>query len=233
MMKCLIMLGLVSVLPAVTLGDSQVFQCCPATGSGWTDTAKERHRLQNRVESPAAANFDPAINLARLLQPGRDSGRWFNRQAVEVTGYVAAVEPAPPSAANCNRSHPSMLDTRIFLALDDRPANARAERCLVAVVTPRWRARLDAQGIDWSLPTLQEALLGQWVRLQGWLYYDVDGESGSGNGVPTRVRDWRATAWEVHPVTSVEVVPPPASQVAAAAPSEPLPVDLPELPPLP
>jgi hypothetical protein len=43
----------------------------------------------------------------------------------------------------------------------------------------------------------------------GWLLFDAEHANAAANTAPGRPRDWRATAWEVHPITSLEVVPRP------------------------
>ena len=45
----------------------------------------------------------------------------------------------------------------------------------------------------------------------GWMLFDWDHKSGSKNLDPTDAKgpvNWRATVWEIHPITSMEVLPP-------------------------
>jgi hypothetical protein len=49
-------------------------------------------------------------------------------------------------------------------------------------------------------------LLGRWVKVTGWMLFDVEHQSEAENTAPGRPRNWRATAWEVHPVTAIEIV---------------------------
>ena len=49
-----------------------------------------------------------------------------------------------------------------------------------------------------------EDLLGRWVRIRGWMLFDVEHQNQSKNTAPGRERNWRATAWEIHPITSVD-----------------------------
>jgi hypothetical protein len=59
---------------------------------------------------------------------------------------------------------------------------------------------------DWSTEMLQKQLTGHWVRFEGWLFYDTQHESEAENAAPGRANNWRATAWELHPVTRIEVI---------------------------
>ena len=53
-------------------------------------------------------------------------------------------------------------------------------------------------------------LVGKWVKFTGWLTYDYKHRSNSFNVTQTKSKGiWRATAWEVHPVTKFEIVPVP------------------------
>jgi len=65
------------------------------------------------------------------------------------------------------------------------------------------------QGIDWSTRALRDKFLGRWVKVRGWMLFDVEHVDHKENTAPGRARNWRATAWEIHPVTSIEVAPRP------------------------
>jgi hypothetical protein len=80
---------------------------------------------------------------------------------------------------------------------------------VIVEVTPRWRAMMAARGVDWSTRTLRRGYLGRWVRVTGWLLFDAEHANAAENTEPGRARNWRATAWEIHPITSIEVVPRP------------------------
>jgi hypothetical protein len=42
-------------------------------------------------------------------------------------------------------------------------------------------------------------------RLEARCLFDVEHQNASENTAPGRERNWRATAWEIHPITSIEV----------------------------
>ena len=62
-----------------------------------------------------------------------------------------------------------------------------------------------AKGEDWSTKKLRDKLLGRWVSFEGWLLFDEEHWNQAENTNPGRERNWRATAWEIHPVTSLKV----------------------------
>ncbi len=72
--------------------------------------------------------------------------------------------------------------------------------------TPRMESWARHQGWDWSEETPKRELLGRWVRFEGWLFFDLHHADESENAAPGTPFNWRATAWEIHPVTKIEVL---------------------------
>lgn len=77
---------------------------------------------------------------------------------------------------------------------------------MIVEVTPRWLAIMTAKGVDWSTRTLRDRVLGRWVKVTGWMLFDVEHRKQAENTAPGRPRNWRATAWEIHPITAIKVV---------------------------
>lgn len=80
---------------------------------------------------------------------------------------------------------------------------------MVVEVTPRLRAITATNGNDWSTRTLREQLRGKWVTVRGWMMFDIELAGAAENTYPGGASDWRATAWEIHPVTEIQVVDAP------------------------
>ncbi len=156
--------------------------------------------LKNRVQVPANHDFDRRVSLDALLARGRDDMRWSDRYAAAIEGYVTAVRPGPVEFANCLSF--TQRDIHIDVA---RAPRARAIDQVVVEVTPSWRRWARDQGLDWSLEALRR-LVGKRVRFEGWLLFDIEHDEESENTRPGLVHNWRATAWELHPVTSIHVV---------------------------
>jgi hypothetical protein len=163
-------------------------------GIALTATARNLHRLKNRTTFPQAADFDSRVTLDALLQPGDDSSRWSNDRAARVQGQVLDVAYARPEATNC-----------FNIAIAKQNGAAKTEQVIVEV-TPNLRAWAEQQGIDWSEQTLQKQLVGHWCEFEGWLYFDVGHAVESENIHPQKPDNWRATAWEIHPVTKITVI---------------------------
>jgi hypothetical protein len=174
---------------------------CPATGLALSPAVRESARLKNRTALPARTDFDGRASLAALLQPGEDRARWSAERAAAVEGYVVEVGAGGVEAANCYS--PGRRDTHIYVAL--RMGAPPRER-LVLEVTPRLAAWAAGRGRDWSEAALRRDLVGRWCSFEGWLFFDREHADESENLAPGRAGNWRATAWEIHPVTGIKVV---------------------------
>jgi len=166
---------------------------CPDVGIALTANARNLHRLKNRTTIPQGADFDSRVTLDTLLQPGDDSSRWSNNRAARVQGQVIDVAYARPEATNC--FNPCRRDIHIVIAKQNGAAKTEQ---VVVEVTPNLR--------ESSEQTLQAQLVGHWCEFEGWLYFDAGHAEESENIHPQRPDNWRATAWEIHPVTKITIL---------------------------
>lgn len=174
---------------------------CPSAGIALTSETRRLHRLKNRTALPREADFDSRVTLAALLQPGDDRNRWSTDRAARVQGQVIDVAYAGSEAANC--FSPCRRDIHILIATRD---GATKSEQVVVEVTPKLRDWAAAQGIDWSEETLRAQLLNHWCEFEGWLYFDAGHVEESENISPGKPTNWRATAWEIHPITKITVI---------------------------
>ena len=170
---------------------------CPSVGFALTTTARNLHRLKNRTAFPQAADFDSRVTLDQLLQPGDDRNRWSTERAARIQGQVIDVAYAGIEATNC--FSPCRRDIHILVA---KQKDAVKNEQVVVEVTPN----LQQQGMDWTEQTLQGQLVGHWCEFEGWLYFDAGHAEESENTAPHNPGNWRATAWELHPVTKITVI---------------------------
>jgi len=196
--RLLVVVGVVVVFVAAWL---LLVLNCPRIGIALTSRARNLHRLKNRTALPQAADFDSRVTLDALLAQGDDTDRWSNNRAARIQGYVIDVAYARPEATNC--FSPCRRD--IHIAISTGKDALKMEQIIVEV-TPNLRDWAATQGIDWSEETLQQQLVGHWVEFEGWLYFDVGHAEESENTRPNQRGNWRATAWEIHPVTKITVV---------------------------
>ena len=193
----IISIGVV-MLAAVWLG---LALNCPDVGIALTTNARNLHRLKNRTTFPNDTDFDSRITLDALLQPGDDRHRWSTARAGRIQGEVIDVAYARPEATNC--FNPCRRDIHILIA---KGKGAPKNEQVVLEVTPGGRDWADTQGLDWSEQSLHAQLVGHWVEFEGWLYFDIGHAEESENIDPRNPTNWRATAWEIHPVTKIMVI---------------------------
>jgi hypothetical protein len=197
-------LTLLIVLCASTLSAQEVFNNCGMEGDAKSPAVKLLDRKKNRYDAPKPADVDATVTLKAMLRPGDDEHRWSDRRAAEITGYVYDAKPGGVESCNCHAKDKYYRDTHIELVLD--PMDQAESKRVIVEVTPRWRAMMKARGLDWTTSGIRKAFLGRWVKVRGWLLFDDIYRDQSENTNPGRARNWRATCWEVHPVTSMEIV---------------------------
>lgn len=177
---------------------------CADSGSAKLATVKVLNRLKNRSTEPTV--IDPTVTLDALLAPSNDDSQRFDEtHAAQITAFVYQVKPGGLSeTTNCKKGDPQHRDTHIELVTS--PSDTAETRRVIVEVTPRWRAALAARGIDWSTASLQKTIEGRWVTITGWLMFDAEHKGEALNTAPNNGSDWRATVWEIHPITNIEIV---------------------------
>ena len=191
--------------------DSGAFDGCAADGDPSPNGSKYAeiralNELKNRSAEPSDADIDSTVTIDRLVAPSSDdSQRWNSARAAEIVAYVYRIIPGGKAeTTNCRKGDPAHRDSHIELvrAPDDTAENRR----VIVEVTPRWRAAAAGRSIDWSTATLQQTVQGHWVRVRGWLLFDEEHRAQAENTHPGNGSNWRATAWEIHPVTNLTIL---------------------------
>jgi hypothetical protein len=170
-------------------------------GISFSKHMRALNKLKNRTLLPREPDYDDRVTLDTLLQPGDDRARWSEAAAARVEGYVVSVRDGSIESANCYSLF--RRDTHIEVALN---RDASPQERVELEVTPRIREWARRQGWDWSTAALNKDLVGRWCHFEGWLLFDTGHDEESENTKPGRSKNWRATAWEIHPVTSIEII---------------------------
>jgi hypothetical protein len=180
-----------------------VFDGCPMEGTARTANLKKLNQLKNRYTPPQDNEIDQSITLSAVLATGDDRTRWSSSRGAEVTGYVLDVRPGGGETCNCGKTDPAHTDAHIELVLNSTDTGTQS---MVVEATPRMRATMGNSGTDWSTQTLRKQLRGKWVTVRGWMTFDSQHANAAENTNPGGTNNWRATAWEIHPVTDIQVV---------------------------
>ena len=184
----------------------EIFNGCGMEGDARVFGVRALDRLKNRSTQPSPEQIDSTITLAAILAPGHDISRWKVNEGAEIVGYVSEVKRGSIESTNCHARDDLDRDTHIELVLDPMSGDASAR--MIVEVTPRWRFLMSERGMDWSTRALRDRFLGHWVRVRGWMLFDAEHQRDSENTASGRAGNWRGTAWEIHPVTSIEVASP-------------------------
>lgn len=185
-------------------GPMDEYNGCGLEGDARREDARTLNVLKNRYTFPDSTDIDHTVSLQAMLAPGNDENRFDDHKAAVITGYVYNVMVGGDESCNCHARNPKYRDTHIEIVL---PADSTHEkRCVIAEVTPRMRAIMAQKGIDWSTDNLRRTLKGHIVQVTGWLLFDNEHIRQAENTAPHNHRDWRATCWEIHPITDIKVI---------------------------
>ena len=187
-------------------------QTCPPEGDAKQALARQLNPYKNREDAPPVEKINPAATLYAVLAPGSDLQRWSREEGAIFEGVVVGVKAGGIESVNCHARDLPHRDTHIELALD--PSASPNQRVIVEV-TPRWREKM-AVIADWSTLALKQQLLGHRVRIIGWLFDDLEHTPEAENSNPGGAGNWRATVWEIHPITGIQVL-----DVISPTPGEP------------
>jgi hypothetical protein len=188
---------------------------CGLKGDAKAVRVFELNRMKNRATPPPT--FHEAITAKWMMQPSNDdTGRFNTDWAARIRLYVTDVKKGGVETVNCHSTDVRFMDTHI-------EGNAFGPTYhgepMIVEVSPRWRAAMKTNGVDWSTAGLNAALVGHWVEFEGWLLEDAEHRGNSENAESTVTHRpgstpniWRRTTWELHPVTSIRVVSGPAPE---------------------
>ncbi len=178
---------------------------CPPEGSASSARYKQLNRLKNRITAPSISDMEPVVTLAALRAPGNDEDRWSTGHAATIEGYVRSAKGTGKETCNCKASSRRLTDTHLDIVAD---ANDDGYP-VVAEITPPMRLIHEHHGLeDWSSAAIKSHYEGRRVRISGWLFFDEHHRTGAENTDPGDMRgekNWRATCWEIHPITHIEL----------------------------
>ncbi len=200
--------AIIASLPAIAQENLDVFSRCGLEGTAESNCGKKLNRLKNRSASPAQNDINSEITLEAILEPGDDLSRWSTSDAAQVEGFIASVIPGGRQES-CNCGRRDLRDIHINIVLDESDVD-EPTRYVIAEITPR----MQHLHPEWTFEFVKR-LEGKRVRFTGWMLFDG---MHSRESLNTKARAhqqcgslpvneiWRATAWEIHPVTGIEVL---------------------------
>jgi len=194
------------------------FRNCKACGSATSVKGQNLNVLKNRDEE---ATDPQVVTVAEIRKKANNTGHFHPSQKVSVTGYVASLDKGGfEESCNCGRD--DLRDIHINIVANESEKNDKT-KFVVVEITPRWQQKLqlDDSHYDAMLQALKDKIRHKFVRFEGWMLSDsfhvTESKNTAAAGTPTCKDDghdpkpcvWRATTWEVHPVTKYTVVTAP------------------------
>jgi hypothetical protein len=181
-----------------------------------SEAQKDLDRHKNRYESPADEDIDPQVSLPAMLALGKDYNRFDQDKGAKIIGFVVNVKSGGKESCNCDANSPDAWDTHIELGLAD--SVPKTQRVIVEV-TPRLRMLKNKAGENWATDELASRFKGKWVEVTGWLLFDTAHVKQAENTHPGNPTNFRATCWEIHPVTDIKLLDGPPAELANFQPA--------------
>jgi SH3 domain-containing protein len=168
-------------------------QVCGPTGNTSDPTAIDLNNNKNRTDLPGDSDYVD-ISWSDLESLPSDRVNDFVSAPVKVVGFLShkikVENTGNGESTNCNLTADNEVDWHIYFT------NAPAQQISSAIIvetTPRTRPQH-----KWTTNMLAPLVDSQTqVRISGWLMYDSEHIGAIGTQ--------RATVWEVHPITKIEI----------------------------
>jgi hypothetical protein len=189
---------------------------CPLTGCGELGDA-ELNKAKNRTDAPSKVVGMTLDDIRQIPQPPRWNtgsdrsairGSGKEGSGVVVSGFLLKAKAEGKESCNCGLSH--RVDTDVHLVVvsempssKDKEAMDASERASVtAEITPRVRGSNE----KWLYRNVND-FEGSYIRITGLLMLDTQhisqGLQLQGERFHQSLK--RATNWEVHPITKIEI----------------------------
>jgi hypothetical protein len=193
---------------------------CGPEGTAKSAARKALNRLKNRFTLPKDDDIDPLVSLQAMLALGPDQDRFSPKKAATIRGIVVKVSYGGiefGETCNCESKKMNEVDTHIDLAMHPE---APPTQHVIVEVTQRLRLlkKMQAPPVDWSTEKIKEQFEGKWVEVTGWLMFDTEHVTQAENTAPGNPKNFRATCWELHPVTSIKQLDAAPEEVAGFQP---------------
>jgi hypothetical protein len=168
-------------------------EVCGPKGNTSNTQMQDLNNNKNRTDEPGPNDYVP-VDWEAMENLPADKVNEIQGTPVAVVGYLSnrvnVENKSPGESTNCNLLNPDEVDWHMYLTEKPRQQIAFA---IIVETTPRvrpnhkWTTQMLAPYVNQS----------KQVRISGWLMYDFQHLNVVGKE--------RATVWEVHPITRIEV----------------------------
>ena len=196
--------------------DGTAYRHCPACGTAKRESVRDLNVEKNRDE---AVTSPEEITVAEIRKASNNK-KFSPLRQVSVTALVASVVSGG-NQESCNCGRDDLRDIHINIVAKASEVGDLS-KYVVVEFTPRWEKNFGLDDSDYQkmLRAVRKDIAGKRVKFDGWMLYDSMHENASRTTMPNQPAcpddgkqhpkcNWRATPWEVHPVTKYTVVTAP------------------------
>jgi hypothetical protein len=206
MKKNIIVLLLLLVFTGLQAQNLDIFNDCPREGQTNLEKNKILNFKKNRYEIPKRSDIDENVTMESLTERGNDEERFDENKAATIEGFIFDVTNTGKETCNCNAAEKVYQDVHIVIV---KKKSYKSNKYHVVVeITPRLRAMIfEKLGVE-NNKELRNKIKGMKVKVTGWLLFDSEHKINSYNINPRGKKKtiWRATCWEIHPITNIELM---------------------------
>ncbi|HEX6183645.1 MAG TPA: hypothetical protein VFZ44_07025 [Pyrinomonadaceae bacterium] len=207
----LIAFGVVIAVPQDPCSLGTEYRNCRACGTAKSKKVQQLNVDKNRdepVTNPRQVTFQELRNPKK---------KFSTKDQVWMTGYVASVTSGG-NQESCNCERDDLRDIHVNVVAHPSEVG-NLSKYVVVEFTPRWQEKLNIDDSNYKemLKKVRKEIGGKWVRFEGWMLYDHMHDDAAKTTRPKQKPcpddgkihkkcNWRATPWEIHPITSYKVV---------------------------
>jgi hypothetical protein len=199
-------LVLIFAFISLNVYSQEIFNDCPREGLTNRENTKILNFKKNRYEIPKKSDIDANVTMETLTERGNDEERFDENKAATIEGYILKVTNTGKETCNCKAKEKENQDVHIVMV--KKMSNKSNKYHVIVEITPRLRERIFTKlGVE-SNKELKKLITGKKVKITGWLLFDEEHTENSYNINPRGKKKtiWRATCWEIHPITDIEIV---------------------------
>jgi len=186
----------------------------PSWPHGTAQSNRPEYALNVDKNQAEEATGTTNVTMSQLNASGDDEDRFEEGQAAQLTGWVTNVKMGGVETCNCgagpgpHNAHDKdsfVRDTHIEI----KSSLSSSRLPIIVEVTPLIRHMIADQSgnsLDWTTKHLRQILLNHKIRISGFMLFDVMHRSNARNTNPHGGSLWRQSAWEIHPITKLELL---------------------------
>ncbi len=182
-----------------------IFNCllgggnCPDSGDARSHKVQNLNILKNRHTPPTSNDIVNSVTIDSLLNSKDNPTAFDESKAISIEGYIIKAKEEKSESCNCHSKDPNDWDYHLYFA--PTSYQKKISETVVIEITPYSR-KLHP---EYTFQYIQ-SIIGKKVKITGWLMYDFEHTNVSQQFNPEAKKIYRKTVWEIHPITSIQLM---------------------------